>query len=134
MSERQSYPLNFRQLEETDARLNAPFADGCSTRYSEIITLFCQRTPILLIARYDCFVAGKPTDSVDYQVRSYDVPDHTDLDVMLSAEPIHRYRNSDDEEVEWRFAEIVATEWEPRFDSGEEVIGFITGRPTPATE
>ena len=71
---------------------------------------------------------------MDYQVRSYDVPDHTDLDVMFSAEPIQRYRNSDDEEVEWRFAEIVATEWEPRFDSGEEVIGFITGRPTPATE
>ncbi len=89
---------------------------------------------MLLIARYDCFVAGKPTDVVDYQVRSYDVPDHTDLEALLSAEPIHRYRNGDDEEVEWRFAEIVASEWEPRFDSGEEVIGFITGRPTPATE
>ncbi len=89
---------------------------------------------MLLIARYDCFVAGKPTDVVDYQVRSYDVPDHTDLEVMLSSEPIHRYRNNDDEEVEWRFAEIVAIEWEPRFDSGEEVMGFITGRPTPATE
>jgi hypothetical protein len=89
---------------------------------------------MLLIARYDCFVAGKQVDSVDYQVRSYDIPADTDLDVMLSSEPIHRYRNSDDEEVEWRFADIVATEWEPRFDSGQEVIGFITGRPAIAPE
>jgi hypothetical protein len=89
---------------------------------------------MLLIARYDCFVAGKPTDSVDYQVRSYDVPAHTDLDVMLRTEPVRRYRNSDDEKVEWRFAEIVAIEWEPRFDSGEEVIGFITGIPAQATD
>ena len=88
----------------------------------------------MLIARYDCFVAGKPSGSVDYQVKCYDVPDHTDIYVMLSAEPIHRYLNGDDEEVEWRFVEVVAIEWEPRFDSGGEVIGFITGRPTPATE
>ena len=37
VSGRQSYPLNFRQLEENDAQPNAPFADGYSTRYSEII-------------------------------------------------------------------------------------------------
>ena len=49
MSERQSYPLNFRQLEETDARLNAPFADGCSTRYSEIITLFDNKKPMSIV-------------------------------------------------------------------------------------
>jgi hypothetical protein len=29
--------LNFRQLEENNTRPNAPFADGYSTRYSEII-------------------------------------------------------------------------------------------------
>lgn len=89
---------------------------------------------MLLIARFDCFVAGQQTDSVDYQVRSYDIPEHTDLDLMLRAEPIHRYQNEDNEEVEWRFAEIVATEWTPRFDAGEEVIGFITGRPVTAPE
>ena len=43
MSERQSYPLNFRQLEEKYTRPNAPFADGYSTRYSEIIKLFARR-------------------------------------------------------------------------------------------
>jgi hypothetical protein len=35
----QSYPLNFRQLEEKDTRPNAPFAEGYSTRYSEIINV-----------------------------------------------------------------------------------------------
>jgi hypothetical protein len=89
---------------------------------------------MLLIARYDCFVDGKQADSVDYQVRSYDVPEHTDLELMLRSEPIHRYRNSEDREVEWKFVEIVATNWEPRFDSGQEIIGFITGRPVLAPE
>ena len=37
VSGRQSYPLNFKQLEEKDAQPNAPFADGYSTRNSEII-------------------------------------------------------------------------------------------------
>jgi len=36
VSETQSYPLSFTQLEEKDTRPNAPFADGYSTRYSEI--------------------------------------------------------------------------------------------------
>jgi hypothetical protein len=40
-SEVQSYPLNFRQLKEKDTRPNAPVASGYSTRYSEIIKLFC---------------------------------------------------------------------------------------------
>ncbi len=35
-SEKQSYSLNFRQLEEKDTRPNAPFANGYSTRYGEI--------------------------------------------------------------------------------------------------
>jgi hypothetical protein len=37
MSERQSYPLNLRTLEEKDTRPNAPVENGYSTRYSEII-------------------------------------------------------------------------------------------------
>jgi hypothetical protein len=34
---RQSYPLNFTRLEETDTQPNAPFPNGYSTRYSEIL-------------------------------------------------------------------------------------------------
>ena len=49
MSGRQSYPLNFRQLKEKDARPNAPFADGYSTRYSEIITLFANKKPMSIV-------------------------------------------------------------------------------------
>lgn len=89
---------------------------------------------MLLIARFDCFVAGVPSGSVDYQVRSYDIPEDTNLDAMLQRESPRRYRNVMDQEVEWRYVEIVALEWEPRFDSGEEVIGFITGKPTPAPD
>ena len=37
VNKRQSYPLNLRQLEEKNTRPNAPFANGYSTRYSEII-------------------------------------------------------------------------------------------------
>ena len=89
---------------------------------------------MLLIARYDCYVAGEPTDSVDYQVRVYDVQEDADLDSMLRSEPVHRYRNEAGDEVEWRFVEVVASEWNPSFEQGEEVIGFVTGRPIPAGE
>ena len=34
--------MNFRQLKGKDTRPNAPVANGYSTRYSEIIKLFCQ--------------------------------------------------------------------------------------------
>jgi hypothetical protein len=40
LGERQSYPLNFRQLEGNKTRPNAPVADGYSTSYSEITKLF----------------------------------------------------------------------------------------------
>jgi hypothetical protein len=36
VNENQSYPLNFRQLEEKDTRPNAPVANGYSTSYGEI--------------------------------------------------------------------------------------------------
>lgn len=41
--ESQSFPLIFTQLEEKDTRPNAPFADGYSTRYSEIINCCIKR-------------------------------------------------------------------------------------------
>jgi hypothetical protein len=43
VTEKQSYPLNFSQLEETDTRPNAPFADGYSTRYSEKMNCSLQK-------------------------------------------------------------------------------------------
>ena len=89
---------------------------------------------MLLVARYDCFVAGKSSESVDYQVRYYDLPESTDLNEMLRKEPVHCYTNEDSEHVEWRFSELVSVEWEPKFEQGEEVIGFITGRPTATQE
>ena len=89
---------------------------------------------MLLIACYNCFVEGGATGSVDYQVKFYDVPEHCNLAEMLVKEPTVTYKNDVGEMVEWRFAELVATEWEPKFESGEEVLGFITGKPELAKE
>ena len=84
---------------------------------------------MLLIARYNCSISGVITNSVDYQVKSYDIPRDTDLDSMLKSEPIDSYRNYKNELVEWIFDEIVAEEWDPDFTEGDEIIGFITGKP-----
>ncbi len=45
---------------------------------------------MLLIARYNCFVDGRETDSVDYQVKWYEVTQCTDLDALLRGEPVHQ--------------------------------------------
>lgn len=88
---------------------------------------------MLLIIRYDCFVANEPTNSVDYQVRHYDISanETIDLEEMLRAEETNKYLNGTNEEVQWRFTEIVAVDWEPELKHGKEVIGFITGKPQP---
>ena len=84
---------------------------------------------MLLIARYDCFINGERTGSVDYKVKSYDVEPDTDLELLLRSEPEEEYKNESSELVSWQFEEICAVEWEPDFSSGEEVIGFVTSQP-----
>lgn len=86
---------------------------------------------MLLIVRYDCYVAGKLTDLIDYQVRSYNLPEDTDLEAFLKVEPTHTYFNGENEVVEWRYGEIMAAEWKPNFEHGSEAIGFITGKSIP---
>lgn len=86
---------------------------------------------MILIARYDCFVANEPTNSVDYQVRYFEVPEGSSVEHLLEKEEIESYKNEDGETVEWRYAEIMAIEWNPEYKNGEEIIGFITGKPTP---
>lgn len=83
---------------------------------------------MILIARYDCFVSGAPSGSVDCQVRCYEVPEDTDLEAMLRAEPTDRYKNEDNEDVEWHYRDIVAVEWKPKLEHGQEIIGFISGQ------
>ena len=76
-------------------------------------------------------MANEPTDSVDYQVRSYDIciNETIDLEALLKAEEPNSYLNEAKEPVVWKFTEILAIEWEPELEHGKEVIGFITGKP-----
>jgi len=85
--------------------------------------------PVLVIARYRCEVAGQATDSLDYQVKYFDAEAAEEVIERLRAEEPPTYRNADDEEVQWIFDEIVATEPNPELVDGKELIGFITGRP-----
>lgn len=89
---------------------------------------------MILIARYDCFVANEPSDSVDYKVRYFDIPEDANIEEILKNEETESYKNRDEETVEWRFTEIMAIDWNPEFKNGEEIIGFITGKPTPLEE
>jgi hypothetical protein len=89
---------------------------------------------ILVIATYHCEVGGKPTDSVDYQVRHFASDSLHDVMARLRAEPLQAYKNCYKQEVRWLFDDTVAVELNPRFEDGQEVIGFITGRSKKITE
>ena len=54
---------------------------------------------MILIAKYDCYVAGIHTSSVDYQVRYYDITPDTDLEAMLKEEIAEKYKNDRDQDV-----------------------------------
>jgi hypothetical protein len=85
--------------------------------------------PMLVIARYHCEVAGRATDSLDYQVKYFDADIAEEVIERLRAEAPCAYRNVDNEEVQWIFDNIVATELNPELVDGTELIGFVTGRP-----
>src|SRR5438874_11214290 len=89
---------------------------------------------ILVIAAYHCEVAGKPTDSVDYQVRHFSSDSLDDVTARLRAEPPQAYKNCYKQEVRWLLDDTVAIEFDPKYEDGNEVIGFITGRSKKITE
>lgn len=90
--------------------------------------------PTLVIAAYHCEVAGKRTDSIDYQVRHFASDSLDEVAARLAAETPVRYKNRDGQNVRWVFDELVATELDPKYEDGAEVIGFITGRSKRGTE
>ena len=90
--------------------------------------------PILVIAAYHCEVAGKPTDSVDYQVRYFDSDSLDEVMSRLRSEQPQAYKNVYKQEVRWLFDDTVAVEFEPKLRDGTEVIGFITGKTRRITE
>jgi hypothetical protein len=90
--------------------------------------------PILVIAAYYCEVAGKRTNSVDYQVRHFASDSLEEATARLTAQSPVAYRNCYGQNVRWVFDDLVATELDPKFEDGAEVIGFITGKSKRSTE
>ena len=88
----------------------------------------------LVIAKYRCEVAGKATDSVDYQVRYFETDDEIEIVQRLRAEEPTSYKNSSGEVVSWIFDGTEAFEHDPKYKNGAEIIGFITGEPKDVTE
>jgi hypothetical protein len=93
-----------------------------------------QPMPILVIAAYHCEVAGKPTDSVDYQVRYFNSDSIEEVMSRLRGEESLAHKNVYKQEVRWLFHETVAVEFAPELQDGKEVIGVITGRTKKITE
>ena len=89
---------------------------------------------ILVIVKYHCEVAGKATDSVDYQVRYFETDDEDEVLQRLRSEEPTTYKNSAGEIVSWIFDGMGAVEHDPKFKDGAEIIGFITGEPKDVSE
>ncbi len=87
-----------------------------------------------MIAAYHCEVAGKPTESVDYQVRHFASDSLDDVMSRLRSEEPQAYMNAAGDEVRWIFDDTVAVEFDPHFTDGAEIIGFITGNARGITE
>ena len=83
---------------------------------------------IIVIAAYQCEVAGEPTDDIDYQVRYFDSNSIEEIMSRLHNEKPHNYKNVFGEEVRWLFHDTVSVEYDPKLQDGEEIIGFITGK------
>ena len=79
----------------------------------------------LAIVAYRCLVGGIRSDTLDFQVRWFDVEDAEQTRRLIQAEPFLAYKNSDDDLVTWELAQIFAIEPFSPQASGEEVIGFI---------
>ncbi len=82
--------------------------------------------PILAIVQYHCEIAGEETNSLDFQVRYFDTDSEEELLQQLKTENDRSYKNPDGEIVDWIFDQIISIEHDPKFEDGEELIGFIT--------
>jgi hypothetical protein len=79
----------------------------------------------LAIVAYRCLVSGVPSGTLDVQVQWYDAENEATIRQLIEANPIHSYKNGDDETVSWELAEVFAIEPFAPTTSGDEVIGFI---------
>jgi hypothetical protein len=97
-------------------------------------------TARLALVAYRCEVNGVPSDALDLQVRYFDDP-AVDIEPYLRQEPVHSYRNAQNEVITWLMVDVLAMEELTQPSNGGEVLGFITssaafatwtGRPTGA--
>ena len=79
----------------------------------------------LAIATYQCQIDGKPTGSIDVQVRYFRLPNSEGVKQALRGEPPHAYKNHLDETVSWHLQQIVNVQGVTSLSSGDEIIGFI---------
>jgi len=89
---------------------------------------------ILVIAKYQCVVAGKATDDVDYRVRYFTTNDEDEVLRQLNGEEPTSYKNAAGEMVYWIFDGTETFAHDPNFKDGVEMIGFITGVPKEPAE
>jgi hypothetical protein len=81
----------------------------------------------LAIVAYQCQVAGVATDSIDFQVRYFELATAQEVKAALRAEPPHDYANDEGEAVRWHMVEIFAIQEVSAMASGDELVGFISG-------
>ena len=81
----------------------------------------------LAIATYQCRIDGVVDDSVDFQVRYFDLPDESAVVSALEDEPPHTYLNGDGETVSWPLMRIFDVQALRPVASGSEVAGFVAG-------
>jgi hypothetical protein len=79
------------------------------------------------IAVYRSLVAGKPTGSLDIQVRYYLAESEQRVRDLLHGEERHSYENPRGEVVEWELRAIMDVEEAAELETGEEIVGFIVG-------
>ena len=79
----------------------------------------------LCIITYECFINDSKTNSLDTQVKCIESKSIESAKLEVGKLPIHKYKNLNQENVEWRFKEILAIEEFNNFEHGKELIGFI---------
>jgi len=81
----------------------------------------------LAIVAFRCEVAGKLTDSLDFQVRCLYADSLEDVEERIQSKPTVSYENDFGEMVTWPLVGVVAAEPFTEDADGKEVVGFVTG-------
>ena len=79
----------------------------------------------LLIVTYECFINDIKTNSLDTQVKCIESKSSESAKLEVVKLPLHKYKNINNENIEWRFKEVLAIEEFNKFEHGKELIGFI---------